>query len=179
MKWIRLDYPLPIAHVLLHDRRDRIPAHSHGCSAALAPSHAISRALFESVQMHHGLARFATAHWEKMAARVETCHSHPRFAWGDPLYSPTLNHLFNTPKTAAHPWRGPSLTVQKLCEFLDKSRRKIFWCTLGKAAGLTVVRVLVEGSVSPDSRLEDRSQRLAHWVRQCKLPGPYTDPILT
>ena len=179
MKWIRLDYPVPIAHVLLHDRRDRIPAHSHGCSAAFTPENAIARALFEAVQMHHGLSRFAAVHWENMAARIETCHSHPRYAWGDPLYSPTLRHLFNEPRQSARPWRGPALDVPALCDFLSRCGRRVFWTKLGERSGLTVVRVLVEGSVSPDSRQEDRSQRLAEWVCRCKLPGPYTDPILT
>lgn len=179
LKWLQLDYPLPIAHAFFRDRMNRIPAHSHGCSAALTPEDAISRALFEALQMHHGLARFASVHWQKMAARIETSHSHPRYAWGDPLYSATLKHLANTAETPTLVWPGSCPSIETLCEHLEKSGRRIFWSVLGEKAGLTVVRVFLEGSVSPDNRQEDNSQRLAYWVRQCKILGPYTDPILT
>lgn len=178
-KWLLLDYPTPIAHVFLRDKKNRIPAHSHGCSAGFTPSHAIARALFEAVQVHHGLARFAVVNWPKMAGRYESSHSDPRLAWGDPLHSSTLEHLVNGPSTKPHQWTEPQLSIEELCADLARKGRRVFWSKLGNFAGLSVVRTFLEGSVSPDGRFEDLNRRLADWVQRCKIPGPYTDPILT
>ncbi|MEE9426066.1 MAG: YcaO-like family protein [Methylococcales bacterium] len=181
IKWISLDWPIPVAHVLFLDRMDRIPAHSHGCSAGLSPSGAITRAVLEAVQMHEGLARAASESWERMAARIESSHSHPYYAWGDPLFRPHLAHLMNSNScTMVPPSHMHNMNcIEELCEWMMDRDHRIFWAQLGTLGGLQVVRVFVEGLVMPDARLEYLGNRLSIWVDKQKIPGPYTDPILT
>ncbi len=185
IKWVSLDWPIPIAHVLLLDRENRIPAHSHGCSAAISPPVAITRALLESVQVHEGLAKTAAKYWEQIVKRNEGNHSQPRIAWSDPLFRPNLMHLINLPSSNMSS-KAKDLIFQKnvkniseLCEWLTEHGHKIFWSHLGCLGGLDVVRVYVEGMVMPDSRLENQGARLKRWVEKLGIPCPYTDPILT
>lgn len=181
IKWISLDWPIPVAHVLLVDTKDRIPAHSHGCSAALSPAIAIERALLEALQVHEGLARFAIENWEQMVARIERNHSHPRFAWSDPLFRPNLEHLMNPVKSKSESLAGskPVANLSALCEWMMSNSRRIFWAHLGNPGGLEVVRVFVEGAVMLDSRLEYQGERLTKCIESSGIPGAYTDPILT
>jgi len=181
IKWISLDWPIPIAHVLLVDTKDRIPAHSHGCSAALFPEIAIKRALLEALQVHEGLARFSIGNWERMVARIERNHSHPRFAWGDPLYRPNLAHLINSGDEDVELLESARFVddLPALCDWLMNNNHRIFWAQLGTLSGLTVVRVFVEGLVMPDNRMEYKEARLEKYIKKSALPGPYTDPILT
>jgi thiazole/oxazole-forming peptide maturase SagD family component len=180
-KWISLDWPIPVAHVLLADRMDRLPAHAHGCSAGLTTSAAITRAVLEAIQMHEGLARQASEQWERMAARIESSHSHPYTAWGDPLFRPHLSHLMNScSNTSISAEREVYINdMESLCDWLTSRGHRIFWARLGALGGLQIVRVFVEGLVMPDARLEYLGKRLHYWVERQNIPGPYTDPILT
>lgn len=180
IKWISIDWPVPIAHVLLLDRGDRIPAHSHGCSAAISPTVAITRALLESVQVHEGLARVATENWNKIATRIERNHSQPRVAWSDPLFRPNLAHLVNRSSSYSINRKMEHVkNIGELCDWLMEHEHRIFWAHLGNAGGLDVVRVYVENVVMPDSRLEYFGNRLKQWIKKLGIPSPYTDPILT
>lgn len=181
IKWISLDWPIPVAHVLFSDRMDRIPAHAHGCSAGLTHSVAITRAVLEAVQMHEGLARVASENWERMAARIESSHSHPYYAWGDPLFRPHLTHLMNSNPCTSIPSAHKEYInhIAGLCEWMMSREHRIFWAHLGTLGGLEVVRAFVEGLMMPDARLEYLGKRLSSWVDKQKIPGPYTDPILT
>jgi hypothetical protein len=131
--------------------------------------------------MHDGLARVASKTWERMAARIESSHSHPYYAWSDPLFRPHLVHLMNLAlSTDMRVHRHGFIdTIEELCEWMMHCDHRIFWAHLGTLGGLQVVRVFVEGLVMPDGRLEYLGRRLSNWVDKQKIPGPYTDPILT
>ena len=185
-KWISLDWPIPIAHVLLVDKNEQIPAHSHGCSAALSASVAITRALLEAVQVFNGLHALASKEWISITTRGECGYIKPQHAWSDPLFRPALKHLMNKDSLDFKlyncyfgnlNWEISS--INELCDWLISKEYRIFSAAVGSIDEIKVVRVYVEGLVIPDSSIENMSSRLNFWLSKLNLPGPYTDPILS
>lgn len=178
------DWPVPIIHVLLLDREDRLPKHSHGCSAALSAEHAFGRALLEAVQIHDGLCRFADEAWIEICERINQGHSTAWHAWVDPTYTSALQHLLVDPGEPRVSLRA--LDAKRECRSIDEVARHVIgmghdivWTELGSEQEHTVVRVLVRGTVRTDARHDHYDQRLRGWVRKCGLPGPYYDAILS
>ena len=179
-KWISLDWPVPVALTVLVDERNRMPAFSKGSGAALTAGDALTESIVEAFQAHSDLSLVANVQWRELI-QYERLSNDERLAWCDPSFRSYLTHLISeeagpAPHAAATYQRSVA-SIAELCYALERRKHKVHWSRLGTLAGLHVVRVLVDGLVPPDPRLERVGPRLSEWCERERIPAPYACPL--
>jgi hypothetical protein len=181
-KNVQLDWPLPIVHILLEDRRGRFPAFSHGIAARPALGHAARKALLEALQVRSGLLLHLELQDHLTSVALPNPDGRPpQSAWSDPAYGKAISHFRTSGDAEPNPPPLPSYArVQDLVRAIATAGGKIFWSPLGELGGLFGVRVWIERCLPPDPLVvELDSDRVAAWLTRNGRTHPYCDPILT
>jgi hypothetical protein len=84
------------------------------------------------------------------------------------------------PLSTSQPAASGLAKFEDLVEWLSSSTDYTIWITeLGGSLGLNVVRVFIEGIVTPFSERSSPSERLNKMLKSADIRYPYFDPILT
>lgn len=179
IKDMSLDWGVPIAHAVLMDTENKIPAFAHGSGAAFDWATAISRAVAELVQMYSGMIDFTNVpdNWERIISAGDVL-GRGELAWSDPLFLPHIGHLV-TKSEGKFNNNTPVISPQDLLDRLKNKGYSVIVTELNEVEGLSLVRVYIPEATQPDERLERISLRMEEFRIKNNLSGFYTDPILT
>lgn len=177
---ISFDWPLSIVHVVLETRNEKLPALSHGLGSGATHIAAFERALLEAIQVYSGLEKVCAEYWPQIALRP-TEQSEAALLWSSRTFSGRILEMFdNAPVVDCQVYPGQYVQdFASLERWLNEHLFVPWIAPLGTMHGLEVVRVFVEGAVSPFSERSGSSTALKVRARKLGIHNLYMDPILT
>jgi len=179
---INFDWPLSIVHVVLENQSESLPALSHGLGSGLTHTQAIERALLEAVQVYSGLKKVVAEYWPQISLRLRTrMLAEPALIWSSQSFRGRIVEMFESADTIeVHaPCEHGVESLSDLQRWLERNNFVPWVAPLGTFAGLSVVRVFLEGAVSPFTERGRPSARLLAVARELGVRNLYFDPILT
>ncbi len=177
---ISFDWPIPIVHVVLETTGETLPALAHGLGSAETTVAALRKALLEAVQVFTGLEKVSLEYWPDIAVGSGE-ESRPAIAWSSRAFSGRITEpLLNSPAITLN--SAPAPTLKNIKELNSWALERGFtpWvASLGEFEGLTTVRVLLDGAVTPFTERDSPSDRVLAVASSLGLRYPYLDPVLT
>lgn len=181
LKWISLDWPVPIVHALIESVDGSVPALAHGTGASLDPLMAVQRATEECVQSLYQQTRFCDLYGDRISEADSFSTNNPHYLWCHPshrkrvafLKESTPAHVIGTSSLVPHP-----TTLRTAIKELAAKGHSCFASTLHGSDGLAVVKAVIPTAQPPVPDASIAVARLESLRMALKLPSLYNDPIL-
>jgi ribosomal protein S12 methylthiotransferase accessory factor YcaO len=175
LKDISLNWPVYVVHATLIDKKEYMPAFSHGTGSSFSLKEATEKAISEAIQVYSGLSEIAKYEKNKVV-NVEGVIGNCRLAWLDPLIYPHIKHLIS--KNKAKTKRKKTNSMNELIKLIKKENHEVLSSKIVEVGDLTLVRTYITGATHPDDRLERISKKLEKNIKLYCPRGAYWDPIL-